>query len=186
MNTTEKMLIQKILESDLAMQEKLDILVEAGVPLGAEYAFDITLNAEQVSTEFLARLSHLLLNDPEVISFGINNLRERELGEDDWTDKKWDLTKLPKPIVTAPTIPSTRVFVTTGQQSTKGWNGPYRPVNLHITDDGYNTLCGRNVPPKWKTAPYVEKATSYKNKVAKICAGCENSASNMVATVSVP
>jgi len=182
MNTTEKMLIQKILESDLVMQDKLDILVEAGVPLGAEYTFDITLNAEKVGTDFLTRLSHLLLNDPEVVSFGLNNLRERELGEDEWSEKKWDLTKIPK-AKSAPAVPVTRVFVTTGQAGRQGWNGPMNPVNLHITDDTHNTLCGRIVNPKWKSFPYADNQTQYNGRKAKICAGCKNAASIMVPSV---
>jgi hypothetical protein len=185
MNATEKMLIQKILESEMEIDDKLAILVEAGIPLGAEYTFTVSVNAEKVGTKWLDRLTSTLFNDPEIISFSVDAIKEKELGDDEWKCKKWDISNIKSAAKAASITPSNRKFITTGQAGTGRWGGTPRPVNLHITDDSKTTLCGRHAAGNWKVKPFDVSNINYNGKNAKVCGSCATIANSSQASATI-
>ena len=161
---TEKALIQKILDSNLPMQEKLDILVDAGIPLGAEYHLNLKVTADTKSISWMNDIARFLISSDNVVSFEVDSLSERELGDDEWTEKNWKLPRTP------PSPNPSYMFVTTGAQSGSYYNK--NPILLHISDDKTLTLCGKVVKPAWKTGDYSKDAKSFEGKKARICNIC--------------
>lgn len=167
MDATQKRLIQQVLESDIDMQAKLDILVGAGIPLGAEYTLVLNVNAKEVGTKWLDRVGAMLLKDDDVVSFSVRNLKERELGDDEWHDNIWVIPDKPAEVL----VPKGRQFATTGQLSAYRSNKP-QGYTFHMTDDGFTTLCNVNMKPNWKKLAYDPTMTTMNGHQIRWCGQC--------------
>lgn len=167
--STEKKLIQEILESALPLEEKMKILEAAGVPLGAEYDFVVRVTTKEIGSEFLDKISATLSKDEDIVSFSFSGIKERVIGDD-----RWDPVVYIEPDdLSTVGIPDGRMYASTGQLSSRYVSKP-QYYTFHITDDGSYTKCGNMIKHNWKTYPYSTNYDIHNGKKVKHCEHCKS------------